>query len=244
MNKITNEMPFEVTITGIDGSGKSTTISDLVDRLSPHYVVAHSGRPSYVDGPDMNQRKYLFESSISSIDRMHEIGDELESKSAIALANIVNVALWGRRHEKIIKYYNPDIIFSGRHRTVDSAVYSTYYFPLTTQLPHTMRTSIAEGITKTGQPDLFVYLDIAPETAVKRIESRIEKENLKPETIRPKWKHMHENPEDLECLKEEYERILSRYKNLGWNIHTINVEESPQNEVVDKIEELIYKRII
>ncbi len=236
-------MSKEVIVAGIDGSGKSTTISDLVDRLSSNYVVAHSGRPSYVDGPSMNQRNYLFENSISSIDKMHEIGDELKSKSAIALANIVNVALWRRRHEKIIKHYNPDIIFSGRHRTIDSAVYSTYYFPLAAELPHSMRTSIAEGITKTGQPDLFVYLDISPETAVKRIESRIEKENKKTGVVRPKWKHMHENVEDLKYLKKDYERILNRCKKLGWNIHTINVEESPQNEVADRIEELIIGRI-
>lgn len=236
-------MSLEVTVTGIDGSGKSTTISYLVDRLAKDYVVAHSGRPAYIFGPEMDQRKYLFENSINSIDKVNELGDMIESKTAVAMANIVNVLAWGRRHKKIIKEYAPDIIFSGRHRTIDSAVYSTYYFPGTSNLPHTMRTTIAEEITRTGQPDLLVYLNITPDAAVRRINDRIEKENQETELVRPKWKHMHENPNDLEMLKKEYEKILRYYDKLGWNIQVIDVEKVSQNEVVDKVEKLIREEL-
>lgn len=242
---VDNEIgPLDVTITGIDGSGKSTTISHLVDKLASEYVVAHSGRPSYIVGPDMDKREYLFESSLGLIDRMHGMGDKLESRTAIALANIVNVIMWCERHNKIVKDYNPDIIFSGRHRIIDSAVYSVYYFPLANKLSHNMRTSIAEKIISADESDLLIYLDITPEISVQRIENRIEVENKKTGLVRPKWKHMHENPEDLAYLRHEYELVLGHYDELGWDIRKINVEEMSQEDVVDIIEELIKEKLV
>ncbi len=106
-----------------------------------------------------------------------------------------------------------------------------------------MRITIAEEITKTGQPDLLIYLNITPDAAVQRIENRIKKENQEIGLVRPKWKHMHENPKDLELLKKEYEKILKHYDQLGWNIHVLDVEKLSQNEIIDNVEMLVREEL-
>jgi thymidylate kinase len=238
--------PLEVTLIGIDGSGKSTTISDLADSLSQEYIVAHSGRPAYICQPNQ-KRKYLYEKSIKFIDGFHGFMDELNSKTGIAIANGINVIAWKNRHEGIIKDFNPEVIFAGRHRTIDSAVYSSYYLPFMNLIKDIPRFEFIEKITKTGQPDLLIYLQISPETAVARIDKRIEKEKAISKVKRKKWKHMHENVKDLGMLKEKFEVILDYYCPKGGSLITLDVEKISQKEVVaiieNKIRESLHKNL-
>ena len=62
-------MIYKVSITGIDGCGKSASISEVVKGLASDYSTAKIGRPTYVSGPEINEgRIYLFSGLNKEID--------------------------------------------------------------------------------------------------------------------------------------------------------------------------------
>ncbi|VVB82399.1 Thymidylate kinase [uncultured archaeon] len=231
---------LDVTLIGIDGSGKSTIISDLVDSFSKDYVVAHSGRPAYVSGPNI-ERKNIYKRSIKLINKGHNFADSLNSRIGVAMANALDVLEWKRRHEGIIEEYNPKIIFAGRHRAIDSVVYSSYYLPFTNFISDKNKFGIIESLTGKVNSDLLFYLQLSPETAMARIDKRTEKEKLTSD--KPKGKHMHENLRDLTKLRNKFEKILDYYCSTRGEVIVVDVEKNGQKESVSIIENKIRENL-
>lgn len=238
-------MAYRVSVTGIDGSGKSTVISEVVNELFEDYLIAKIGRPTYISGKDIpSGRKYLFESLNKKVDAMHKFADNLEKRLAVAWVNTFNSFVNSFINKQVLKKFNPEIVIYSRDRIIDPAVYSTFYFQFTKEWSSQTRLKLAQAISRSKTSDMVIYLDVNPIIAVERIEKRIEKEKKKSNVDRKKWKHMHENVQDLTNLKNNYSNALDYFQNyLNVDIRTIDVNKKNLEKVVAEIELIIRKKI-
>lgn len=238
-------MTDKFSVTGIDGCGKSTSISKLVDSLAPDYLTAKIGRPTYISGPEISEgRKYLFTKLNKKIDGLHSFTDDLENRLGVASVNILNSFVWSFINKKVFTEFNPEIAIYGRDRIIDPAVYSTFYFPFTKNWSSKLRLDIAKTISRSKTSDTIIYMDIDPKIAVERIEKRIEEEKKKSGIDRKKWAHMHENIHDLTNLKNYFSEALDYlYGHSNIDIQTINVNEINLQQVADKMESIVRQKM-
>ncbi len=233
------DMTFRVSVSGIDGSGKSTSISDLVSKLSKEFCVAKVGRPVYIE--KNRERKYLYEGLINTLDKVHEFMDKNKSKTGVLMASCLNVLVQPSLEQKIIHKYKPDIIITSRDMSLCPAVYITYYLPLSKKIPTELRLKIFNSFRILGLPDLLFYLDIEPSVATNRISKRINEEKSGLKTERAKRYHMHENSKDLSELREYYLESIKILKSKGYNVMYICTSSLKREEVVNRMAEGIKK---
>jgi thymidylate kinase len=227
-------MVYRASVIGIDGAGKSTTISDTVSNLSTDYRVAKLGRPIYIE-EDRN-RGYMFGSTTGFIDMLHSTFDRFSSKTAVLLVNGLNVAVQQNLERRVIEQWSPDIVISSRDMTVCPSVYITYYFPSSKKISTELRIRIFESFRKLGYPDQLFYLDVDPKTADERITERMCREHDAPATERAKWRHMHEDTEHLSELRKYYLEAVSIIENKGINVMSISTIGRSRREVAAEME--------
>jgi thymidylate kinase len=232
-------------ISGIDGCGKSTSMSNVIDALSKEYLIATIGRPTYIAGQEIPEgKRYLFTNSTNTIDKLHTFNDNLEFRYGVAFTNILDGIRLSYINKKVLSGYNPDIIIYGRDRILDPAVYSTVYFPSTKKLSIESRINLAKAITGFEPADTIIYLNIDPDIALERIEKRIENEKAQTGLKRKKWKHMHENLRDLTILKQYYAETLDYlYHHSTSDIKIIDVNSTSLKQVSTNIEQIIREKI-
>ncbi|HZJ18265.1 MAG TPA: hypothetical protein VFD45_01430 [Patescibacteria group bacterium] len=95
------------------------------------------------------------------------------------------------------------------------------------------RIDFFQKLTRTDVRDVIFFLTVPPEEAVDRIERRIQAESSgKSSSLRPKWKYMHENVEDLTNIQNEYDSALEEIKRrANPKIITIDTSDRSQEEV-------------
>ncbi|HEY9702677.1 MAG TPA: hypothetical protein V6C58_09540 [Allocoleopsis sp.] len=235
-------MTYKISVTGIDGSGKSTSVAKVAEKLSKHHTVGKVGRPAYVCGPEI-QKKYVCSNLNKTIDAIHNFSDNIESK--LLVAGVSAVSRFAITYiENNISQYNPEVTIYSRDKIIDPAVYSTFYFPFTKKWPVNLRINIAKNIQISRICSTIVYLDIDPRLAVERIEKRIEQEK-KHSSDRNKWKHMHENVEELSSLRNYYFEALEHMeKKFNTEIITIKVDDKSLDQVSSSIETIIKNDLV
>ncbi len=235
---------YKVTFSGIDGSGRSTTIDALSKRLSDMGLkVVHPHRPAFADLPGCD-REYFYNMVNTAVDSTHRF---LDNRNQRFLTGLLNMG-YGWIHRAIERYairrYDPDVILVGRNLVLDSAVYCTYYFPVSRSLSPKERIRIASSTYQAKNPDIMLYMDVDPTIAYERILKRIEDEKKHGAKDRKKWTHMHENPEDLKFLRDGFEVTLEFLVQQN-HARIVRVDASrPQNEVIDGIFSIIQNDII
>ena len=198
--------PLKVSITGIDGAGKSTVVEDVVNSLGD-LTVAKIVRPVYTHIDE--QREYHFSKLMKVVDFAHNMGDRMQSKKLSITANAIDVILQGRVIEPhFIRNLNPELMLGARDYLIDPAVYAVYYSPRLADRSMKERIDFFQKLTGVSVRDVIFFLTVPPEEAVARIERRIQLEAEGTSSKRPKWRHMHENPRDLGILQEEYYSAL------------------------------------
>ena len=203
MNK-ENLNPLKVSITGIDGAGKSTVTGIVVTTLGQDNRVARISRPAYsiVEGYKQNHYQRL----LNVVDSLHEIADRTCNKRCVLCANVLNVLLQGRIIEPgLIRRIKPDIVIGSRDYLIDPAVYAIFYSPLLAKKNMDDRITHIQRMTGIYFRDIIFFLTVPPDEAVSRIEKRIALEranSTKPE--RKKWRHMHEQTHHLSLLQPQY----------------------------------------
>src|SRR3989344_7517295 len=159
-----------VSITGIDGTGKTTAVGlvgDLLREVGCVGVLASVGSPSFVwvGGRKIN----LYESETDRVGRLYRQGQEADHKLVTLLAMMTHGILQGRLVvPKMTSKFKPEHIVSDRHPLVDSVVLTRRYGA--PNLPISWVIKLVESI---GGRELFIddlfLLTARQETAAKRI---------------------------------------------------------------------------
>lgn len=223
-------IPLKVSITGIDGAGKSTTLAMVVDDLKQDNRIAKAtNRPVYsvIEG----KKEYHYRRLIGLIDLLHGVADRTQNPNYVCAINAMHVVLQGRVIEPtLIHRVQPTLVLGARDLLVDPAVYAVCYSPRLAGKKMSDRIAFLERLTGTPYRDLVFFLTVPPEEAVSRIERRIVSENASLDKIeRPKWRHMHENPQQLSLLQCEYYHALEELQRRS-SVKIIPIDTSTMNQ--------------
>jgi len=227
---------YKATLSGIDGCGKSTAIDNVSRDLAREgYTVAHANRPFFVETGC--EKQYKFSSLVSFVDYLHRKADDAERRFAVTVINGLYQTTIRPLSEAYVKYrYNPDVIINGRDSNLDPTVYSTYYIPTLGKLSPLSRSMLFSFLIQTQRTDVIFYFDIDPAVAHERITKRIEKEKKAGVVNRKKFHHMHETPEGLKFLREQYEvsvDALGKKHNMNIvRINALSTEEDVSRDIL------------
>jgi thymidylate kinase len=211
-----------VSITGIDGSGKDTVARMALTTMSHEFPVVKIGRPAYslVDGVATQ----IFSKTTRAFDFAHRQADRYGSSGGIVAANAINVVTQARLIESLATRMQPRpvVLASSRDPRIDPAVYMSYYSPdVAARMTMADRIKHMQRITNV-QRDLIVLLRVSPALAVERIDARIAAEQVarnqtgeRSAGLRDKWRHKHENAEDLGGLQLAYTGAVGAYREVG-----------------------------
>ena len=205
-------MKHDVLFAGIDGSGKSTSLDHLIDRLDDSYSII---KIVNLDGSLIvkGEKELVFKRFYGFLQRMRPVSKRyrfyrlfLVLKYFYKLVVIKNVEHF-RQCELVM--YEIDYL-------LHPAVYVTYHFPSTQRLSSRARLRAFSRFFKGGgQPTIF-YLDVDPDSAMERIRSR------------GKEIHAHENQDDLATLRQEFKNVIRAARQDGFYVHTISTTEYPR----------------
>ena len=234
--------PFRVAITGVDGAGKSTTGRMVAEKLGQDLDLISPGpsRPVYsiID----RKKRYHFPNFVKWIDRLHGHADRARNTLAVGAVNTVNVTYAARHIEpSLIHQYHPDLILGERDFYIDPAVYATIYQPKLGKKPVAERIQFLRRLLNVPVRDLIFFLKVPADAAIVRITARMEQEQqVTGVSDRDKWRHMHEDPETLHKLQQEFSRVLAHVRKISpAHIVEIDTEHLPQSQVAEMIEETI-----
>jgi len=201
--------PLKVSLSGIDGSGKSTSASAVSRRLADEgYTVVHALRRAFVDRPG-REREYFADRVHGLVDRAHQAFDRRRSRTGVGLINLAYARLWRAIEARAVRRFRPHVVLNGRSAVLDPAVYAPFYFPMTGALPAAWRVSLSAFIVRPEPADLRFLLDLPATEAHERILARIVAERREGAADREKWTHMHETPAELAGLRAGFRRCAS-----------------------------------
>ncbi len=203
------ERPLKVSLSGIDGSGKSTSASEVSRRLaSEGFTVVHALRRAYVDRPG-RAREFFADRVHDLVDRAHRGLDRRGWRTGVGVTNVLYARIWRAVEARAIERFRPDVVLNGRSAVLDSAVYAPFYFPVSAALPAAWRLALSEVVASPVPADLCFLLDVPAAVAHRRILARIAEERAGGAGDREKWPHMHETPERLAGLRSDFARCAA-----------------------------------
>lgn len=207
LNKANN--PLKVSITGIDGSGKSTTLGMVVEHLKhDNRIVKASNPPIYsvVGG----EREYHYRRAIRTMNLLRELADQTHNRVYASAVNAAYVLLQGRIIEPTLTHkVNPTIVLGDRDLLIDPAVYAIYYSPQLAQKPLGGRIDFLKRLTGSPHRDIIFFLSVSPEEAMRRLNERTTKGDADlNQDGGSKHRYMHENSYHLTRLHIEYQVAL------------------------------------
>jgi thymidylate kinase len=201
-----------VGVIGIDGSGKGSNINACIRLLYPKYssLVLGWKAVSYIN----KGRVY---SLLDKSTRRHEIvvPDPLYQSPSVSERLLIS---WHRlRKRSLIKSLQPFYCFEDRDLVVDPLILAVSYLGVLRGLSISTRIRCMRLVTGGRLSDCYVYLDVKPETALKRIKKRHQLEGKK--------LSKHENLADLRLLQDQYEKVLDYLHAQHVPVIRINTED-------------------
>ena len=215
-------MTIEVAVIGIDGSGKSSNISQSAAYLGERYSVLVLGWKSvaYIEG---ERSCYL------SNQRTGKCPRYLEQLSF--LSPRISTTWYRLRKASLVKGLNPAFCIEDRDLLLDPSILSISYLPVIRKVSVPARVRFMRGITGGRLSDVYIYLDTSPQTAYERVCLRHRLEGKKISA--------HENLQHLSQLSSEYESGLAFLKESRIAVCRVNTEkrtvEKCSREIVDFI---------
>ena len=202
-------MSYKTSIIGIDGSGKSSTISLLDENLGKKYSVRTVKRyTSDTTGLDEDDR--AFGNFMAVLDKVSLFGDRKNSKLLVKIPYALHIVLLNEHEKRAEKKYDPDIMLFERDMFIDPLVYSSFYCPFISKIDLEKRASVLRRILRMERPNDVNLIDISPETAIERIDKRCKELKAAGNITRVKndGRHLHENPQDLPKIRDAYFRVM------------------------------------
>ncbi len=220
-------MMQRVLFAGIDGSGKSSSLDQLISIFQKEYKiikVVNSDGSLIVGG----ERQLVFRRFYALVEWVRPLSKKYHFYSFfLALKYLYKFT--------VVKYVERfgkcDLMMFEIDFLLHPAVYVTYHFPWTAKISSKRRMRIFSRLYGSKDKSTILHLDIEPDEAVRRIHDRGEEVQV------------HENQRDLTELRAEFERVISAARSDGFYIHTISARQS-QREVVAEAERVLRERLL
>jgi thymidylate kinase len=220
--------PFRILFAGIDGSGKTTCLEFLIEKLNRKYRVVKIG-PS---GPMLfykGARKKLFDNPLYSprgvAAALYE--NRYSRGLFIAVRFLCNFCV-----AQYLRFRcNAELIMHESDTLLHPCVYMTYYLSCTKRLSPQARFSIIHHIFGPKKNSVIFYLAADAETAMERIKRR------------DTTFHHHENVDDLKILKTDLDAAVDVALNRGVDIVRIDTNGKSQEAVCEEIATIVQSRL-
>lgn len=237
------EYPLRATITGVDGTGKTTATNIVAGQIGREHKLIKQGPSGSIYTIVDGKINYHYKNITGLLDRLHVFADRTKNVKFIGAVNALSVYLNGRMIEpSLSKVLKPEVALRTRDIYVDSAVYSIVY-----QTPFANRSMDRKiDLLKTfiGSPfsHIIFFLTASPEEAMKRIEGRIANEGNGSDV--KKQTELHENHQTLMRLQNAYYPALEALQNKSRvKIYEINTLNMSVDQVSNFIASIIKEQI-
>lgn len=212
-----------MSVTGIDGSGKSSVALGLVGNLMNEISVAYIGSlgyPSFLIKPKYTKTIFYPELS-NTCRRIYDKGQKEDRDPLILMAFILHSLICHRFIEPKAKKMGANLIVRDRDPFVDPAVVLASYDK--DILPVSFLFTGIDLIANPHQTDLLIHLVTSPDVANNRLKER-------------NFRDKHESLEMLEKASGMYCGTIQLLRNRGYikNSFTIDNNNNPLKAVVDK----------
>jgi thymidylate kinase len=235
-------MPTIVSISGIDGCGKSTTNLPTIDHYDSQGLrVVKFGTPIFMqEGGD---RTYFGRGFSSCIDSAHAHFDKKDARRKVGVINTGYCLAHSIIRQYVLRRYKPDLVINGRDQVLDSAVYSNFYFGSTRHFKPAGKLQLYRSILHEDYPDLLIFMNVSTKTALSRIQKRLDEESTGVrKTLREKFVHMHETADNLELLRGWFYQHLYELHKMGVNVRIIDAEQPKEivnAQVIASIDDIL-----
>ncbi len=229
------ESLVRISATGTDGVGKDTVWRISKQAIPSDLRIVKIGKPSSII---LGGREEFVDQQVSAaLDRLHTKADESRNRHLTSAVNALIIMFqWRYQEPRLIRRYNPDVVFSLRDGYADPAAYAPYYTPESLgALPIPQRLAYLRRLHGSPYRDHTIFLDVDPEVAVARIDERIAQEAISGERlVRPKWRHQHENNNGLREIRAEFFRVLEVLQEEGTAVTYIDTTGVSPHDVSEQ----------
>ncbi len=202
----------KISILGLDGAGKSTTVAYFTKMFYKQYFIVKTGRSVYYFDKNSGEKIELFTDKLKKIDEKYAKYEQKKSRLGIVWASICYVFALRFIERYIIRKFKPEIIIASRDISVDTVIYVDYYIPFMKYIPKPiLRFFIRLFSLFPKKSDLIIYLQLDPKESIKRIKKRELKKKVDKSVMRIKSRYRHENFKDLKKISENYDHYLQDY---------------------------------
>ncbi len=206
-------MTIEVAVIGIDGSGKSSNILQSAAFLGEDHSVVVLGWKSiaYIEGGSIC---YL------SSQKTGKCPGYLERLSF--LSTRIRTTWYRLRKAALLRGLDPAFCIEDRDLVLDPSILAISYLPVIRRASVSTRVRFMSSLTRGRLSDVYVYLDIRPQTAFERVCLRHRQEGKKLSA--------HENLQHLSQLRSEYESGLAFLECSRIPVCRVNTEQRTVEE--------------
>jgi thymidylate kinase len=220
--------PQRISVIGIDGSGKSTTVLRAIHFLSHQMVICKTGRgPFFIRKGDLSP---CLPGIAGFFENLFKKVDATKKRQWIGLTRLLFVLFQGWLEPYMIKKYRPELVMSTRCMVIDSAVYSEFYYPwISRRMATERKLRYAQHCSRLPFRDLYFLLDTPIEAAMERIHKRIANDHPEITYGRDYWLHLHEHEESLRFLDKKLRETLSMAQ-VKASFRIVEIDTVKQNE--------------
>ncbi|RJX34610.1 MAG: hypothetical protein C4531_03715 [Desulfurivibrio sp.] len=201
-------MTFRVGILGIDGSGKSTLVAGLEQRLAASCSVMSIGQ------------RVSFRSRAG--ERLDLLGPLPETAHPLqhSFRNLQRHWIL-QRLPGLLKQYRPDICLEDRDSVIDYCALTTAHFPALRSITPRRRVAMFLALTRRSLADMYLYLRLPAAEADKRIQEKLQQTR--------RLRAYHERPHLLERVALEYPRFLDYLAEIGVPAFVLEADQPAQS---------------
>jgi thymidylate kinase len=213
-------MKQKVLFAGIDGTGKTTCLYALLDRMDPAWRVLKIGFSGtyLVHG---GERRRLVSQALQ--ERIEAIGEGSRRFRLYGVFLIFNF-LWKYALSKYLQLsQRADVVMFETDTLLHPAVYLTHHFAFARKIPPRWRFRVVSWLFGRRRGTLILYLEADPAVSVERVERREREKGI---PVEP-----HENLRDLSALKLEFERMVAAAVAAGYRVVRIDTTHRSSDEV-------------
>ena len=222
-------MKLKLVFAGIDGSGKTTSMDRLIQRLAARHRVLRIGSYRPATLYDATGETPALARDFS--ERQEALGRAARRFHLYPLflpANFAFKYLLARWVERAVP---ADVVVYETDTLLHPSVYAAYHFAWARRIAPRWRFRVARALFGSVRNLLVFYLDLDPETATQRILARGSEVMT------------HENPKDLAALHDEYDAVLAVAERAGVDIVRLDTLQSDPDRILEAMERAVAERL-